>query len=245
MTVPDWMLERLLLDDLPAEERARALRELEAEEGGLERLEALRRSNASILARYPVRTMGARIRGELEVSRRPQPLVRWAPVLLAAVALLVAVPSLLSGGPPHDTAYVGVKGTPRLHAVLQTERGAARVDDGATVHAGDVVQLAYVAMGARHGVILSIDGSGVTTLHFPKDHRSTQLAVEGTTPLETAYRLDDAPAFERFLLVTSDTPLDVDAVLAAGRALAERTDAAQAPLEVPHEQTSLLLEKTP
>lgn len=243
MTVPDWMLERLLLDDLSPDERARALAELEAEDGGLERLEALRRSDEAILARYPVRTMGARIRGGLQRERRPTRPV-WVPLLVAALLTLVAVPLLVGRGPTDELAYVGVKGEPRLHALLRRAEGPVRLTDGGVVRSGDVVQLAYVAMGAPHGVIVSVDGAGVTTLHFPKDG-STALSVDGTTPLETAYRLDDAPDFERFLFVTSGDPLDVDAVLEAARALAGSDGAMHQPLALPQHQTSLLLRKSP
>ena len=40
--------------------------------------------------------------------------------------------------------------------------------DGATARPGDLLQLAYAAGGETHGVILSIDGAGSVTLHFPR-----------------------------------------------------------------------------
>ncbi|MCB9691835.1 MAG: hypothetical protein H6736_08470 [Alphaproteobacteria bacterium] len=240
--VPDHTLERLLLDDVTPEERARILAALEAEEGGLERLEALRASDAAILDRYPPRVIGASLRRRLEDGPRRTP---WLVAGLAlAVVTLVAVPVLLAPTEPTHT-YVGVKGDPRLDVVREEPDGNRRLGPDDTLAPGDVVQLGYAAMGARHGVILSLDGRGVVTLHLPAPGEGTELDPDGAIALPTAYRLDDAPGFERFVLLTSDAPVDVESTLAAARALAARPDAATAPVPVPLHQTSLLLRKAP
>jgi hypothetical protein len=72
------------------------------------------------------------------------------------------------------------------------------------------------------------------------------LRPEGETRLDYAYRLDDAPGFERFFLVTSERALPIAAVLEAGRRLA--SDPRQAPrarlgLPAGLEQWSVLLTK--
>jgi hypothetical protein len=91
---------------------------------------------------------------------------------------------------------------------------------GDKVTQGDVVQLAYNAMGATHGVIFSIDGRGTVTLHFPSERTgSTALKAKGANALDFSYELDDAPRFERFFFVTSDKPVDVGTVLEKGREL--------------------------
>ncbi len=246
MAVSDWKLERLLLGDLSPEEKRAVLRELDLEEGGRERLEAMRSSTGAILERYPPRVMGLSFRSEAEQPERaPRRSRGWvlAPVLMVAAALLVAVPVWMST--PTDDGYVGVKGSPRLVATLRQDEGSTLLTNGDVVGEGDVVQLSYVAMGARHGVILSVDGAGVTTLHFPLPGRTTRLNIEGTTHLDAAYRLDAAPDFERFFLVTSDAPLDVEAVLESARRLVERGGADAADLPDIGSQSSLLVRKSP
>ncbi|MCA9665381.1 MAG: hypothetical protein KC503_07325, partial [Myxococcales bacterium] len=90
-----------------------------------------------------------------------------------------------------------------------------RLRDGTTTRAGDVVQLVYRAGRARHGAIISHDGRGHVTLHYPaRREASTHLARGMAQPLPYAFELDDAPRFERFLFVVADAPLDVGALLA-------------------------------
>jgi len=237
MTVPDWMLERLVLKDLSPEETADVMRQLEEEEGGLERLAALEASTEAILELYPPRVVALTIEQELQEPRRRLPwLVAMVPALLAAVVLVFAV----NTGPTEE--YIGSKGEPRLMITQRVDGGVLPLEPGEEVGEGDVVQLSYAAMGARHGVIVSIDGAGVATLHFPIDG-DTALDVDGVTNLSVGYRLDDAPAHERFFLVTSDDPIDVEEVLERARSLARRPDAAEAELNTDLQQTSVLLRK--
>ena len=83
------------------------------------------------------------------------------------------------------------------------------------------------------------------TLHYPESpNGSTALEPKGVLP--SAYELDDAPEFERFVLVTSKEPVQVERVLEAARILAgDRARARDAKLPLPGElaQTSLILRK--
>ena len=110
-----------------------------------------------------------------------------------------------------------------------------------------MLRLGYVAAGRRFGVILSIDGRGAVTLHFPSSPTgATALAGPGESLLPDAFELDDAPEFERFFLITADSPPAVDGVLAAARSLgASSHGAGVGLLELPPglDQTSFLLRK--
>jgi hypothetical protein len=82
-----------------------------------------------------------------------------------------------------------------------------------------VLQVSYVALGRPYGVIFSIDGAGVVTLHHPTSAEGEQALVDldGAVPLPSAYELDDAPRFEKFFFVTALHPLDVTAILEKAR----------------------------
>jgi hypothetical protein len=105
----------------------------------------------------------------------------------------------------------------------------------------------YVAMGARYGVVFSIDGRGVVTPHLPVlGAEAAPLGARGEVALPESYELDDAPLFERFFLVTGDAPFAAEAALAAGRELAKRHAAARTePLRLPPglSQASFLIVK--
>lgn len=247
MPVADWMLERLVLDDLTAEERERVMHALSLEDGGMERLEAMRASDVAILKRYPPRVIGMGLRSQLETETRRR---RWQvglvllPVLAAVVGVMVM--GALDVGPTQPTdPYIGIKGEPRLSATRRLAGGNEVLTPGHEVTSGDVVQLSYVAMGAKHGVIVSVDGAGVATLHSPLPGRGTALEQDGTTHLSTAYRLDDAPVFERFFLLTSDVPIDVEEVMEAARAFANTDQADTLAFPMDLQVSSLMLRKTP
>ena len=254
MAIPDWKLERILLGEesdeaLGPEDRAR--------------LEALRASNEEILSRHPPRMIADRIERELRreaaakaarASGRPAFRLRPAFVAvpaLAGLAVLFAVagpgggPDLPDDGPEVTREKGDIRATLSVHRRAGT--GAERLASGGAARAGDVLQLSYAAAGASHGVIVSVDGGGAVTLHYPaREGLSTALAGDGETPLPDAYELDTAPGFERFFLVTAPAPIDVDAVLAAARALAADPAAArETALALPAglAQTSVLLVK--
>ena len=115
-----------------------------------------------------------------------------------------------------------------------------QVDDGEEVLAGhdvaregDVLQLAYVAGDALHGVVVSIDGGGSVTLHHPPSiGGDTRLDRGGEARLPHGYQLDDAPNFERFFFVTDDEPIDVEAVLGQADVLVSSDQGLHGPLEL-------------
>jgi hypothetical protein len=114
------------------------------------------------------------------------------------------------------------------------------------LRAGDVIQVGWQAGDATHGVIVSIDGSGAVTLHFPDAAGDSTLLPTGAGEQHApdAFRLDEAPAYERFFFVTADEPIDAAAVVAAAEQLA-RGDArvGALPLQVSLHQSSQLVRK--
>lgn len=269
--VPDWLLERYALGELPPDQsaalRARLQAETEAVRAGLtpegdltSRLAALQASDAAILAAHPPRQVAAEVRRRLHLRRagegpvpRAVPGGRWllasAPLLAAAVALFVILrePTSPFGGPDEDLIQTTAKGLePSLRVYRRVGQDQERLDQGAVVRPADLLQLAYVAKGYDHGVILSVDGRGGVTLHLPSEPGgSTALSLDGEQALGFSYELDDAPDFERFFLVTSEKPVDVQAVLQAATRLAVGGAAKKDTLPLPEHlhQTSVLLAK--
>lgn len=153
--------------------------------------------------------------------------------------------------PSDDDDPVRIKGL-RPHLRLHRQRGGMveELRDGDVAQPGDLVQISYMAAGNHHGVVLSLDGRGHVTLHHPEQADApATLVPRGEHALDHAYELDDARAYERFVLVTSgDEPLSPAAVLEAGRALARQGRVARhSPLPLPErwQQSSILLHKRP
>lgn len=232
----DLEVEQLLLGEL-SPERARAVQAaLEAHDD--ERMESLRRSNASILADYPSAEIARQIQRRLDRVEDVSPTPRgwlWMPVAAIGVALAAALVWVMVNPRrnlrgPHPTNVVAMRPdglkTSRLKGdrdpMLWVHRNEGQQSEvlksGDTAQIGDRLWVHYRAGDARHGVILSIDGAAVVTLHFPAtETASTRLAAGANVALSDAYVLDDAPAFERFVFLTAEQAMDVGAILQAVR----------------------------
>ncbi len=137
---------------------------------------------------------------------------------------------------------------PGLRVYRKTGSGSERLREDAVVQSGDVLQLGIVAPGMRHGVVLALDGAGQVTQLFPSEPEgSTRLPeAAGEHLLDLAYELDEAPGFERFVLVTAASDIAPERVLAAARKLAKNANAVRSealPLAPELSQTSFLLRK--
>jgi hypothetical protein len=257
-TIPDWLVERALLDEVAPAMRERLertdRRELEA------RVAALRAENEAELAAYPAAAAVALLEGRVAAQAqrwRRERRLKWFSAMsaVAAAAVVIAVLVGRHGAGDvaqvpvdHDEGGVRVKGPARLLAFRQVGERAEQLTQDALVHAGDVLQLRYKPVGQNYGVIASVDGAGVVTLHFPASEDAAPEATaleQKMTALPRAYELDDAPRFERFFFITSDQPIDVQQTLASLRNFARRSDSDSAALELPagHHQWSLRLRK--
>lgn len=255
-SLPDWLVERAALDEVSPASRDRIERADPAELAG--RVAALAADNAAELARHPagpaVAQIEARVAAETRQRRRRR--LGWLGLATGAAAILVVTRLGAEHPPAGDPLRPGVtqddgtraKGSARLVAFRQVGGEVERLAQDTVVRAGDVLQLRYNAGGQGYGVIASVDGAGGVTLHFPLSEdappEATAVPPE-TSTLPNAYALDDAPRFERFFFITADGPVDVQAALAALRALAPRDDSATAPLDLPAglRQWSLRLRK--
>lgn len=264
---PDWLLERIALGELPPDELAAAKVRLAQEPEGLERLARLEADSRATLERHTPSNVVAEVerrhrlqsvRASVEADRRPSPLRRLLPTLSLGVPVAMALVVLFvvshRDPPREDTPsvrmgeYTGIKGDPQLIVHRQGESGPEKLASGAPAKPGDLLQLSYNAGGKPYGAVLSVDGRGSVTLHLPETLTGSLALKSGAVSLEHAYELDDAPAFERFVFITSDTPFDLNAVMDAARALAQNPDEARtAPLSLPASlnQTSLTVEKVP
>ena len=247
MPVPDPILERFRLGELPARSMEDLRARCAANAGLRARLEALERSDRSILEAHPPAAMSRAIlerRRNGEASPGPsrprgaapgrtrRPGLRalrsfWAaPAGLAlACGLLLAVRFAPRWGNGEVTerpeAYaVRLKGSEAGLAIFRKAREAAELlPPQSLAKPGDTLQVFYHSRGPAYGVIFSVDGAGGVTLHLPEDGSgAASLQAGDLLPLPHAYRLDRAPGPERFFLVTAAGPFAIDGLLDRARA---------------------------
>ncbi len=234
---------RRILAEYPPGAMADAIRRRHLQSGGsLQARSGQEGRDGGLARRRPARQ---RLRGAVRL-RGLLPALGVAIVALAAVVVLAT--RWTAFFPPQGPAEeIRTKGGPHLVIYRSSPRGAEELRDGYRVAQGDTLQIGYAAAGQAYGVILSLDGRGTVTVHLPAaSSRAEPLDQEGIALLPFAYRLDDAPGFERFFLVTSGRDFDLAPVLESVRRLAEAPGRARTErLELPDglEQTSLVLLK--
>ena len=240
--VPDLVLERYLLGELPREQMEALERRCAAEPALAARVEELRADNGRILAAHTPAEMAARIDARMRNASAPrsQPArpraVRerapWfrRPVFAVPAGLALACGLLLTvrpdGGetlPDTETpqAYeTRLKGSEAGLAIFRKNRGITELlPPQSLAKPGDTLQVFYHSRKAVFGMVFSVDGSGAVTLHLPESAgQSAALQAGDMLPLPHAYRLDKAPKLERFFLVTSPAAFECESMLARARA---------------------------
>ena len=263
-SVPEWQLERFLLEELPTAEMSRIRERLVDDPELGRRLEVLRADSANTRERYPAAWMARQIEhranraapaGRASISLEPVLRRLWPVPAAAGLAALLALVTL--GGDDGDggdggdvsgrSAVPGIrlKGMePQLVLHRKVDAGSEQLQDGSAARAGDLLQVQYHAAGRPFGAILSVDGHGSVTQHFPaRGARAGALGSAGLTSLEFAYELDDAPRWERFYFVTAAAAFDLAAVVTAAGTAAASGDSLV--LAAGLEQVILTLKKEP
>jgi len=242
--VPDLWLEQYVLGELDEVRAAAITREMAQSPALRVRLEALERSDREIRAAWPC--LVADVTARASSRRRPRPV---ALMLATAAAIgLASTPWLWSttgrrgesrsaAAPSSDDR---VKGTGAALAVYrQTPAGSEALREGDRARAGDLLRVGYQASRAGFGAILSVDGSGAVTRHYPlAGPTAAPLEAGALVLLNEAFELDDAPRWERFHLFASESPFDLDPLiraLGAGGEIAARPGLEHATLSIAKE----------
>jgi len=93
----------------------------------------------------------------------------------------------------------------RIHRIEVGSTETVAMRDGDQAAAGTTLQVALLA-GARSNVaVMSVDGAGQVSRHIPETGDSS-ISVKDPVQAAHSFQIDDAPGFERFVLVESDKP---------------------------------------
>ncbi len=233
--IPDWKLEKYLTGDLPAEEM-REIREMEAtDEIFAGRVKMLREDNAAILKRLPFEKLSEKIammpgRSNADVGNTVR--VNFKLVKLAAAAALVlavvtvALFSQRSLSEQNtqlmEVAMVDASGagddglrikglSARMEVWKKTGDSAVQMENLGEAREGDEIQLRYAVAEKCFGLLFSMDGNGTITMHMGRGNRAVELEPGKMITLPFAYKLDNAPKFEKFFFLTSKDEFELNA----------------------------------
>lgn len=222
--ISDFKLERYLLGELPEVEMA-ALRKREAEdELFAARVKMMREEGERFLAENPF----SALEDKLEKDQRSVERTLWlrvAAVLVVAFGIFSVVvlnrqtdivndASATSG---MDVAMADVDNGTRIKGMTAGLEVWKKMGDSAVqmvnlgeAREGDEIQLRYRVPQKCFGMLFSMDGNGTVTMHMGEGNRAVELEPGKMTTLPFAYKLDNAPKFEKFFLLTSGEMFEFD-----------------------------------
>jgi hypothetical protein len=240
VSLPPWKLERFALGELPAAELAAIEARVAADPALRAALDALRADDAEIRAAHPAARVVPRLRARAPRPRRALAAGGAALALAAGALLWVQPPPAPDPGGDAGEERAKGNGAPQLQVLRAGD--PAPLGAGAVARPGDLLGFRVNPGAGEYGVLLSVDGRGAVTRHFPRDGAPAEGLPPGATALDIGYELDDAPAFERFVWVTADQPLD-PAALAEALAGLPRPETDPLPLPPGARAAELLVRK--
>jgi len=217
MRKPGLIMEQLFLKE-------KAIEEYPEMAGSLD---AIRKSNEEILKAYPASRMKEAVLAKMAESARmaggdkkrildfDRGRTRFSGFRIATYAAAVCCVVLLSFVAVRAEIFTSGSGVTlengdrikgggqRLFVYRKTGEAPVLLPAKARVSVDDIVQISYIAGGDAFGAILSVDGNGTVTQHYPDAGDYTAvLSNDGESSLDFSYKLDNAPKFERFIFVS-------------------------------------------
>lgn len=233
LKVSDFKLERYLAGDLPQDEMQELRSREETDEIFQARVKMMREENAKILTDHPFEALSEKM-AELDeghVTGRRMAVSTMILKVAAAVVLAVGIftagyfmngENVVSGSTREaadgqDVAMVTAEGETRIKGMearmeIWKKNGdtAAQLENLGSASEGDELQLRYSVPEKCYGLLFSMDGNGVLTVHLGNGSGSVALEPGKMTTLPFAYKLDNAPHFEKFFLMTSKNTFALD-----------------------------------
>ena len=224
--ISDFKLERYLLGELSAEEM-KALQQREAEdEIFAARVRMMREEGKRFLAENPF----SAVEDKLENAERPNRSfdTLWLKVAAALVIALgvfsavvlnrnVEITGSSAAGSTMDVAMADIDNGTRIKGMnaslevwKKTGDSAVQMVNLGDAREGDEIQLRYRVPQKCFGMLFSMDGNGTVTMHMGEGNRAVELEPGKMTTLPFAYKLDNAPKFEKFFLLTSGEMFEFD-----------------------------------
>lgn len=108
-----------------------------------------------------------------------------------------------------DTRIKGLDA--RMEVWKKTGDSAVQMPNLGEAREGDEIQLRYAVPEKCFGLLFSMDGNGTLTMHMADGSSAVALEPGKMTTLPFAYKLDNAPKFEKFFLLTSRAAFELDA----------------------------------
>ncbi|MBN1758414.1 MAG: hypothetical protein JW863_08865 [Chitinispirillaceae bacterium] len=225
MTITPLILERYLCGEVTGLEKAYidSVRKTDPE---IQRtIDALHASSEKILTEYPPEEIVREIERKAHIQETREtvrsdvrrmsagvfPRFRLAGMVVALIVILPFSLYYYTVKKPAGETIRSKGLQPTISIYRKSSDGYEKLEHMSIVHSGQLIQIGYVSAGKKYGCIVSVDGNGTVTVHYPEDTspeaRLGLLKEDGEHLLAESFELDDAPEFERFFYITSNRPI--------------------------------------
>lgn len=228
--ISDFKLERYLVGDLSAEEMQEIRRRKETDGILRTRLQVMSEDGKRILAENPFSQLEPRLDEMDSAGGRlvsfPRSVMKVAAAIVVALGIFSTV-LMMSNDRDLGVGNVESRGTEvalmelgndtrikgmdvRMEVWKKSGDTAIQMENMGEAREGDELQLRYSVPQKCYGLLFSMDGNGVLTVHLGNGAGSVALEPGQMVTLPFAYKLDNAPYFEKFYLMTSEKTFAVD-----------------------------------
>lgn len=226
--ISDFKLERYLLGEL-SEKEMRELQERELnDEIFAARVAEMRLQGKRFVAENPFVALEAKMAAAEQSANDEHNVVSvmWLKVAAALVIALGVFSMVLlnrnvetfdSKDASMQVAMADVDDGTRIKGMQASLEVWKKTGDSAVqmvnlgdAHEGDEIQLRYRVPQKCFGMLFSMDGNGTITMHMGEGNKAIELEPGKMTTLPFAYKLDNAPKFEKFFLLTSQNSFEID-----------------------------------
>ena len=226
--ISDFKLERYLLGELP-EKEMREFQERElSDEIFAARVAEMRLQGKRFVAENPFEALEAKMDEADEVTDDNGNVISgvWLKVAAALVIALGVFSMVIlnrdvstydSNAASMEVAMADVDNGTRIKGMQaslevwkKTGDSAVQMVNLGNAYEGDEIQLRYRVPQKCFGMLISMDGNGTVTMHMGQGNSAIELEPGKMTTLPFAYKLDNAPKFEKFFLLTSQNSFEID-----------------------------------
>ena len=226
--ISDFKLERYLLGEL-SEKEMRELQERElSDEIFAARVAEMRLQGKRFVAENPFAALDAKMAAADQSANDERNVVSgmWLKVAAALVIALGVFSMVLlnrnvetfdNNAASMQVAMADVDDGTRIKGMQASLEVWKKTGDSAVqmvnlgdAHEGDEIQLRYRVPQKCFGMLFSMDGNGTITMHMGEGNKAIELEPGKMTTLPFAYKLDNAPKFEKFFLLTSQNSFEID-----------------------------------
>jgi hypothetical protein len=224
--ISDFKLERYLLGELP-EKEMRDFQERElSDEIFAARVREMREQGKRFVAENPFEALEAKMDAADEAADGNVISGLWLKVA-AALVIALGVFSVVvlnrdvatydNNSASMEVAMANVDDGTRIKGMSASLEVWKKTGDSAVqmvnlgdASEGDEIQLRYRVPQKCFGMLFSMDGNGTVTMHMGDGNNAIELEPGKMTTLPFAYKLDNAPKFEKFFLLTSQNSFAID-----------------------------------